>query len=388
MGKAKKHSENDLSKYYDSCPIFKKYCQFDLWSEDFCEYDNIKYCEFYISLYTYAFTRRFLLNNFSPSCLAVLYTSPFLIKFIRSGFFKYIDFNFLSLFHDNCFFYPRGSGRDIEIFVEEYFKKYIKIKFEEDILACLIKSLYLFVPKSLKDSTMGRFNIFYGNLFTDSRGFYSVMTVEYLKSSLFCFVSPSSMLFDSFTVGTVYKSVKRYKVPLKDGLFNLSNLFLENTYYGWGSFFIIRSEDTSYPDQFFIDLVFYDALKNHKYFTEVSLLPLGYELCFCTFLKIHYKPSTFILNKPTFIRKSGIQVLIQSIEALEVFDYQINDIGLYREVRKIFPGSLEVIGVKPSCKNVTCTFKGFNGLSQTCVKKSTLTLGKSASKSVVTLKKN
>ena len=57
MGEIKIFEKNDLIKLCKSCPIFKKYWRFNLWSKECVEYNQPKYCSFYLSRYTFNFRR-------------------------------------------------------------------------------------------------------------------------------------------------------------------------------------------------------------------------------------------------------------------------------------------------------------------------------------------
>ena len=126
MEKAKKYSKTDLADFYAVSPVFKRYSQLNLWSENFSEYYNIKYCEIYLSQYIFGCVQKYILEHFSESFLLDLYTSLNFLKFIKSGFFKYINLHFLFFFQNNRFFLSEDYHEGVEIFVEEYFQRYIK----------------------------------------------------------------------------------------------------------------------------------------------------------------------------------------------------------------------------------------------------------------------
>ena len=164
MGKAKRYSEADLADFYSVSPVFKKYSQLHLWSENFSEYYNLKYCEVYLSQYIFGCTQKYILEYFSKSFLLTIQNSPNFLKFIKSGFFKYINDHFLLLFQNNYFFCFEEPHEEVEIFVEEYFQRYIQNFFERDLLMCLITCINNRVPKSFDVYLNIRIKSFYKDL--------------------------------------------------------------------------------------------------------------------------------------------------------------------------------------------------------------------------------
>ena len=67
MGEIEIFDESDSIKLCISCLVFKKYWRFNLWSKEFVEYNQLKYCSFYSSRYTFNFTQDFILRYFSLS---------------------------------------------------------------------------------------------------------------------------------------------------------------------------------------------------------------------------------------------------------------------------------------------------------------------------------
>nr|UNI92469.1 hypothetical protein [Silvetia siliquosa] len=90
------------------------------------------------------------MKYFSLSFLLILYDSPIFIKFIKSGFIKYVDFKFLLFFQENFLMHTRRPDKDIENFVDLYFKRHIRKKFENDLLCCLTKAVNELVPQSIR----------------------------------------------------------------------------------------------------------------------------------------------------------------------------------------------------------------------------------------------
>ena len=68
--------KSDLIKLCISCPVFEKYWRFNFWSKECVEYNQLKYCSFYLSRYTYNFTKDFILRYFGLSFLLILYDRP------------------------------------------------------------------------------------------------------------------------------------------------------------------------------------------------------------------------------------------------------------------------------------------------------------------------
>lgn len=139
MVEDKTYSEKYLINSYSSCFLFKKYYKYDLWFGSFYEYHNIKYCKKYIQKYIYCWIHIFLGQRFSLSFVIILYKSPRFIKFIESGFFKYLDSNFLLLFSKNCFTFRQKGEQEIKNFVKSYFYSDIKKSLEKDFLVVVNK---------------------------------------------------------------------------------------------------------------------------------------------------------------------------------------------------------------------------------------------------------
>lgn len=141
MLKKERNSKDSLINSYYSCALFKKYYQYDLWFDSLGEYNNIKYCKNYFQKYIYCWIHNFLLEHFNFSLVIFLYKSPCFIKFVDSGFFKYLDFHFLLLFSKNSFSFDLMGKQKIKVFVESYFETFLKRGLEKDILILVIKAL-------------------------------------------------------------------------------------------------------------------------------------------------------------------------------------------------------------------------------------------------------
>lgn len=135
----KKGSKNNLKKLCDSCLLFKKYAQYDLWFGGSDEYKNIVYCKKYTQKYIYYQVHIFLLQRFNLPLVIFLYTSPCFTKFVESGFLKYLDSNFLLSFHNNRFTCDSTGKKKMKAFVKIYFQNVLRGCFEEDLLILVIK---------------------------------------------------------------------------------------------------------------------------------------------------------------------------------------------------------------------------------------------------------
>lgn len=137
----KNASDNDLVKFCYSCVLFKKYYQYNLWFGSFDEYKNIEYCKKYIQQYLYYWIYFFLLQRLSLSFFILLYRSPCFIKFVEFGFFKYLDYHFLLLFHNNHFTFDSKGKQKINSFIKSYFQKFLKKSFKKDLLVLVTKEI-------------------------------------------------------------------------------------------------------------------------------------------------------------------------------------------------------------------------------------------------------
>nr|WKY98443.1 hypothetical protein [Alaria marginata] len=403
MEKATRYSETDLSDFYSVSPVFKKYSQFNLWSENFSEYNNIKYCEIYFSKYFFGLTQKYLLENFSESFLLTLHNSPKFLKFIKSGFFKYINYHFLVLFQSNRFFFFGDSFQEVEIFVEEYFKRYIQIFFEQDLLMCLIACVNEIVPKSFRECLNNRLKLVYNNLlivelntkplsnsvvilnltksdkstcyylgFIDSKNIIRKFYFERSKANIPIKVKSFYFFFNGFS-HKIYKSLRTLKeIP---GVRN-STFLLEDTIYNWGHC-IISAHKRGRPKILNYDV--FKSLTGYKYFTfnqvvESSLKSNSFiesrvKWCFYTFSKCAYKLfNTFPSYKKKDINNcnSDFFCLYESSQVLISFDKRRNDIGIYRDnvdvfikdIKSIYPNLADTIVIRFS-KPFECTFNKF-----------------------------
>nr|QWE51044.1 hypothetical protein [Alaria crispa]UAX19675.1 hypothetical protein [Alaria crispa] len=404
MEKAKRYSETDLADFYSVSPVFKKYSQFNLWSENFSEYNNIKYCEIYFSKYFFGLTQKYLLENFSESFLLTLHNSPKFLKFIKSGFFKYVNFHFLVLLQSNRFFFCGDSFQEVEIFVEEYFQRYIQFFFEKDLLICLISCISEIVPKSFRECLNNRLKLVYNNLLivelntkplsnsvailnlikSDKSKYYYLGFIDYNNTIRKFYFERSEVnlpiknkSFYFFIYGfpnKIYKSsgvVKETPGAIK------TTFFLEDTVYNWGHC-IISAYKKGCPQVF--NYVLFKSSTGYKYFTfngkvESSLksnssLGSRRKWCFYTFSKCAYKAfnrlPSYQIKKDSDNYNHDFYFLLESSQVLLSFDKRRNDIGIYRDnvdvfiedIKSIYPKLVDTTVMRFS-KPFECTFNKF-----------------------------
>nr|YP_009549887.1 hypothetical protein Cloka_032 [Cladosiphon okamuranus]AYW52601.1 hypothetical protein Cloka_032 [Cladosiphon okamuranus] len=145
----KKPSKDDLVHFSYSCVVSKKYHQYDLWFGSIDEYKDIKYCKRYIEKYLYFWIHFSLLEGFSLNFVRLLCNSPYFIKFLKSGFFKYFDYHFLLSFHNNYFIFDLKDKQRLKTFVNLYFQNNLKKRFENDLFLVIIKALNELFSKDL-----------------------------------------------------------------------------------------------------------------------------------------------------------------------------------------------------------------------------------------------
>nr|YP_010156462.1 hypothetical protein K4Y99_mgp18 [Laminaria rodriguezii]QQY84974.1 hypothetical protein [Laminaria rodriguezii] len=337
MEKAKRYSKTDLADFYAVSPVFKRYSQFNLWSDNFSEYHNIKYCNIYLSQYIFGRIQKYILEHFSESFLLSLYSSPRFLKFIKSGFFKYINFHFFFFFQNNRFFFSENSHEGVEIFVEAYFQRYIKIFFERDLLRCLVACIYEIVPKSFRGYLNNRLKFIYTEL----------LLVKLITRS-----SPNSVSTLNLVVSNKNKDYSLSLIKEIPSVLtpSFSSFFLENSGYTWGHY-LMNTYKTPPPQIF--NYILFDLDKTstvYKYLIynkkiEFSLRVYSsflskYNWYFYTFSQCIYKfPNRFTSN---YLKKGSnncncnFQLLLESFQVSVSFDKKQNDIGIYRESASVF----------------------------------------------------
>nr|YP_010118793.1 hypothetical protein F6D47_mgp17 [Laminaria solidungula]QQY85011.1 hypothetical protein [Laminaria solidungula] len=410
MEKAKRYSETDLADFYVVSPVFKRYSQLNLWSENFSEYRNIKYCEIYLSQYVFGYVQKHILEHFSESFLLTLYNSPKFLKFIESGFFKYINPHFLFFFQNNRFFFSEDSYEEVETFVEEYFQRYIKIFFDRDLLICLVACLYEIVPKSFRKYLNTRLKFIYKEFIlieSDTKSLSnSVVILNFVKNKKnkyypLGFVDYKNTIkffcFDRYKANTyikrefsyffltgfdykIYKSLnfmKEARGVLKP---SFSSFFLEDTIYTWG-YCLINTHKKAPPQISISNCILSESSKTstvYKYLISkkkvesslkaYSFLLSRYNWYFYTFSQCVYKsPDRFTSN---YLKKGSnncnFQLLLESFQVSVSFDKKRNDIGIYRESANVFfevikPIYLKLVGttVMVFLKRFECNLNKF-----------------------------
>nr|YP_009003453.1 hypothetical protein [Costaria costata]AGW80366.1 hypothetical protein [Costaria costata] len=377
MKKAKRYSEIDLANFYAISPVFKRYSQFNPWPENFNEYNNLKYCERYLAQFFGGCTQKYILEYFSEYFWLTLCNNPKFGKFVNSGFFKYINWHFLVLYQNNRFFCFGDSHKEIEIFVEEYFQRYIKIFFEQDLLRCIITCINEVVSNSFKKYLNTRVKYIYKDLllieskvkplsnsvvlinFTESKRceYHYLGFADYKKKKSFCRFAINTIIkrecsypFLVYFSYKIYKSLNTSKEVSGVIKSSFLSFFLEDTMYNWGHL-IINSYNKTYPQTFnYLLISVYKTSGVYKYFTPYkkveyylkvySLLLLRYIWCFYTFTKCIYKlPNKLSFNaiiKGNDICNEDFQVLLWSSKVLVRYYKKKNDIGIYRESTNVF----------------------------------------------------
>nr|QWK44729.1 hypothetical protein [Pelagophycus porra] len=382
MIKAKRYSEADLSDFYSVSPVFKKYSQLRLWSYNFSEYHNIKYCEIYLSKYFLVCTEKYILEYFSEFFLLTLRDSPKFLKFIESGFFKYINYHFLFLFQSNCLFFFEDSYKEVEFFVEEYFRVYIQNFFERDLLICLAACINKRVPISfyrylsnhlkcisneiilIKSNTKSSFNsiAILNFIGSDSNKYYCLGFI-YLKKKIKYNTVVKKEYNCSLLTGLnykIYKSVNTIKEV--SSLLKQSSIifFFEGTTCNYG-YLLISSYNKAFLEYYnYILFDFFKIFYKSKYlfinkrvnfyFKFYPTLFMTYNGSFYNFTKCVYKlPYEFIFDSIIKSNNScnrDFQFLLGSFQILVSFDKIKNDIGIYRESTNVFSNNIKPIYLK------------------------------------------
>ena len=69
---------------------------------------------------------------------------PIVMKFIKSGFIKHVDSNFLLFLQETFLMHSRRPDKDIENFVDLSFQRYIRFFFKKMFFVVLLRQLMLF----------------------------------------------------------------------------------------------------------------------------------------------------------------------------------------------------------------------------------------------------
>nr|YP_009684019.1 hypothetical protein [Lessonia spicata]QDP13843.1 hypothetical protein [Lessonia spicata]QWK44652.1 hypothetical protein [Lessonia spicata] len=378
MEKTNKYSEIDLTDFYVLSPVFKRYSRLNLWSENFSEYHNINYCSIYLSQYICGCTQKYILEHFNEYFLLVLHKNPKFLKFLKSGFFKYITPHFLFFFKNNHFFFSEDSYEEMEIFVEEYFQRYIQIFFKRDLLICLVACMYELVPNSFKRYLQHQLEYIHKeiilielNNISLSNSVIILNFIEEAKNKNYplgfnCYkkiiknfyffgdkiniVSKPKLPY-FFLIGFNYKIYKSLNTRKKGSdvlKFSFSSFFLEETIYIWG-YRLLNKDKTKFFKR--VNYILFELSKTstiYKYLTFNKKVKFPLKICFSLFFRHNWCFYTFpqcvfkYPNKFTseYLKKSrndlDFQFLVESFQVVNSFDKKLNDIGIYDEKVNIF----------------------------------------------------
>nr|YP_011016994.1 hypothetical protein UYP72_mgp17 [Lessonia nigrescens]WQB61672.1 hypothetical protein [Lessonia nigrescens] len=378
MGKANKYSEIDLTDFYVLSPVFKKYSRLNLWSENFSEYHNINYCSIYLSQYICGCTQKYILEHFNDYFLLVLHKNPKFLKFLKSGFFKYITPHFLFFFQNNHFFFKEDSYEEMEIFVEEYFQRYIQIFFTRDLLICLVACMYELVPNSFKrylqqqlehihkeiifielNNTSLSNSVIILNFIEEAKnknyplGFScykkTIKNFYFFLNKINIVNKPKLPYF--FLLGfnyKIYKSLNTRKKGSNVLKFSFSSFFLEETTYIWGHRLLNKDKTKFFKGANYILFELSKTSTIYKYLTFNKKVKFPLKVCFSLFFRHNWCFYTFpqcvfkCPNKFTleYLKKSrndlDFQFLVESFQVINSFDKKLNDLGIYHEKVNIF----------------------------------------------------
>lgn len=284
------YRKNDLAESYYLCPLFKRYCQYNLWFGNYNELDNIRYCKKYIKKYIRLSIEKYILQYFNLSVLYILYSSPRFTKFVESGFFKYLDFHFLLLFYKNCFNCSSKDKKKIKIFVHVYLKKYVKYRLKHDLLICINNSINESTPIFFRIYLLNYINVFF---IVDKHIFLNNKIL--LKSCMYDRNNNNNFLI---------------------------NCLIKNIFYGV-SLFNCQKESISFVKHNSDLNYFYKSVENLK-FSKYYLTSIVFNLN----LKKNY---IFFFSKTNIQLNKDIQILAERLENLRGFSINYKSIGLYNE---------------------------------------------------------
>nr|YP_010127830.1 hypothetical protein KQ360_mgp17 [Lessonia flavicans]QPP20357.1 hypothetical protein [Lessonia flavicans] len=378
MGKANRYSEIDLTDFYVSSPVFKRYSKLNLWSDNFSEYHNINYCSIYLSQYIWGCTQKYILEHFNEYFLLILYDNPKFLKFLKSGFFKYITPHFLFFFQNNHFFFSEDSYKEMEIFVEEYFQRYIQIFFKRDLLICLVACMHELVPNSFKGYLQNRLehihkeillielnnaslsnSVVILNFVEDAKNKNYPLGFSCYKKTIKNFyffgdkinIVSKPRLSYFFLIGFNYKIYKSLNIRKKGSdvlKFSFSSFFLEETIYIWGHRLINKDKTKFFKRVNYILFGLSKTSAIYKYLTFNKKVEFPLKVCFSLFSRHNWCFYTFphcvfkCPNKFTskYLKKSrndlDFHFLVESVQVVSNFDKRLNDIGIYLERVDIF----------------------------------------------------
>lgn len=323
MLKEDREIKNDLVTFYNSCLLFKKYDQYNLWFGDFYEYSNIKYCKKYFQKYVYFWIYFFLLQRFSIFFVKFLYKSPYFIKFVESGFFKYLNYHFLLSFYNNNFIFDfdlKGKQK-IKIFVKFYFQNFLKRRLKKDLLLLLTKVISDIILNLLIKLLINRLKFI--QIYVRRVWLNDKILVKNKKEVYF--------------IGLFY-----FNYLIKKSYYNLFFTHLDNLY---KLKFVYKLLLKSKPINF-----------NENKILSINLKPVKVNIL------IREKFFIGLPQKLFYFNNKDIQYLIESFELLPNFNEQEKNISLYQKSNILFEDSLlqEHLIFKKSFKIFKLFFKSFN----------------------------
>ena len=318
--------------YLDDCSILKRYNKFNLWSEELSDCVKVRYCEDYLFKYVCASIQSYTLEHFNVYSLSVVYETPVFLKFMRSGFLKYVDFHFLVFFQANLFLFPSNSNKEIEAFVGEYFKRYIQKSFEIDLLRCLTKSLNKLTPASLQGYPAKQLKLIHIHVIQNkvNKGLYPETLININNTPVYGFNSPAEIIYNTSLDkrGTTYNSLCNPKDYASRDLLESSSIVMGDTSYGWGALFKNCKKNKDY-NTFMLNSFYYNKHCSLLY-TQLFLK----SWCFYSFaggsskciVTVYPPESKSICN---LLDNDAHNLLGYTIEGLDNFDYEDNSINTY-----------------------------------------------------------
>lgn len=319
MSKKNKRRKDKLFSSYSGCSLFKKYYQYNLWFGSFTEYHNIKYCKKYAQKYIYCWSHIFLSQRFSLFFVLFLYKGLRFRKFIKSGFYKLLDYYFLLSFHNNRFAFEQKSKKNIKVFFKSYFNKFLKDRLEKDLMILVTKFINETTLIRHLNSHLRYIDIYTYWIWLNHKRLFKLVTIKDKRKfyfvGLFCF-------------NDLIK-----KDCSKSCFIDLNNLYQQNSYYPFINLKSINFKNTK-------------TLKFDLKSGEINKLIM--EKAFIQFS-----------SKALYRSNQDVQYLIESVDSLDKSNYQEKNVGLYKNSNVLFDGKLnhKFLLSKKSFKN---QLKSFN----------------------------
>lgn len=300
MLKKNKRREDKLFNSYSDCSLFKKYYQYNLWFGSFKEYHNIKYCKKYAQKYIYCWSHIFLLQRFSLFFVLFLYKGPRFRKFIKSGFYKYLDYYFLLSFHDNRFALLVKSKKKIKVFFKCYFNKFLKERLEKDLIILVTKIINETILIRHLNRHLRYIDIYTYWIWLNHKRLFKVVTIRDKKKFYFG--------------GGGYLNYLIEKDCSESCFIDLNNLYLQNSYHPFVNLKSVNFKTTK-------------TLKFNLKSGEINKLTM--EKAFIQF------PS-----KALYPFNQDVQYLVESVDSLSKLNYQEKNVGVYKNSNVLFEDTL------------------------------------------------